>query len=363
MKIGVLGAGQLGRMLALAGYPLGAHFVFLDRNSHAPTAELGKLMVGGFDQPERLAALAGEADVLTFDVENIPAEALRAAGVESLCRPGLRALETAQDRLAEKRCFQSLQIEVAPYRTVDSAADLRTALKTVGYPAVLKTRRLGYDGRGQRFIQRPEQATAALHELGGTDLILEGFVPFEREVSLLGVRSPRGAMAFYPLSENHHAHGILRLTRSPAPHPELAATAREKVERLLVHLDYVGVLAVEFFESKGRLIANEMAPRVHNSGHWSIEGAVTSQFENHVRAILDLPLGKTDALGSTAMVNLIGQMPALGDLLSIPGLHLHTYGKAARARRKLGHATLVAPDDQSLDMPLKQLLRLTARQS
>ncbi len=362
MRIGVLGAGQLGRMLALAGYPLGVHCVFLDRNSDAPTAGLGRLMVGGFDQPERLAELAGEVEVLTFDVENVPAAALRAAGVEPLCRPGLLALETAQDRLAEKRCFESLEIEVAPYRTVDSAADLQAALKTVGYPAVLKTRRLGYDGRGQRFIHHPEQAAAALRELGGIDLILEGFVPFEREVSLLGVRSPRGAMAFYPLSENHHAQGILRLSRSPAPNSALAETAREKVERLLVHFDYAGVLAVEFFESEGRLIANEMAPRVHNSGHWSIEGAVTSQFENHIRAILDLPLGRTDALGSSAMVNLIGEIPALGDLLAIPGLHLHTYDKAARERRKLGHATLVAPDDQSLEIPLKQLLRLTAGQ-
>ena len=358
MRVGVLGAGQLGRMLALAGYPLGARFSFLDRSPEAPAAQVGDMVVGGFDDPAKIAELARQVDVLTFDVENVPAEAMREAGVESLCRPSLAALEAAQDRLAEKRTFEALDIPVAPWRRVDSAPELETAVGELGLPAMLKTRRLGYDGRGQRLIRTHEDAAPAFETLGGHELILEAFVPFEREVSMLGVRGSGGATAFYPLAENRHADGILRLTRAPDGDAALAGVARDYAERLLAHFDYLGVLAVEFFVCGGQLLANEMAPRVHNSGHWTIEGAITSQFENHVRAILDLPLGLTAAQGAAAMVNLIGEMPATDALLSVPGLHLHAYGKSPRPGRKLGHATLVASDHDRLAEPLERLLGL-----
>jgi len=358
MRVGVLGGGQLGRMLALAGYPLGARFTFLDRSAGGPAAQVGDMIVGGFDEPARIAEVAEQVDVLTFDVENVPAAAVREAGAEHLCRPGLAALEAAQDRLAEKQCFESLAIPVPPYRTVDSREELDAAIEAVGLPAVLKRRRLGYDGRGQRFIHRPEEAGTALEELGGDDLVLEAFVPFDREVSMIGVRTPGGTTAFYPLSQNRHDQGILRFSRAPAHGAATAGVARDYVERLLRRLDYVGVLAVEFFEAGGELLANEMAPRVHNSGHWTIEGAVASQFENHVRAVLDLPLGLTDPTGVSAMANLIGTMPDTRELLRIPGLHLHDYGKSERPGRKLGHATLVARDEEAFAAPLERLLEL-----
>ena len=358
MKVGILGAGQLGRMLALAGYPLGARFTFLDTKPDAPAAQVGDIVIGRLDDPAKIAELANQVDVLTFDVENIPAEALREAGVEHLCRPGPLALETGQDRLLEKRCFESRDIPVAPYRAIDSLDDLHAAIGELGLPGVLKKRRLGYDGRGQRFIHDKGEAAEAFEYLGSGDLILEAFVPFEREVSMIGARRPNGDTRLYPLSQNRHHQGILRVSRAPATPAELERQAGDYVTRLLEHFDYVGVLAVEFFVRDGKLLANEMAPRVHNSGHWTTEGCVTSQFENHVRAVLDLPLGETDALGEAAMVNIIGEMPPTSELLAIPGLHLHDYGKGPRPKRKLGHATLVAHDAERLAGPLERLLDL-----
>ncbi len=358
MKVGVLGAGQLGRMLALAGYPLGARFTFLDTKPDAPAAQVGDIVIGNLDDPAKIAELAGKVDFLTFDVENIPAEALREAGVEHLCRPGPLALETGQDRLLEKRCFESRGIPVAPYRAIDTLEDLKGGIQELGLPGVLKKRRLGYDGRGQRFIHDEAEIAEAFEYLGGGDLILEAFVPFEREVSMIGARRPNGDTRLYPLSQNRHHEGILRVSRAPATPPELEQQAGDYVTRLLEHFDYVGVLAVEFFVREGKLLANEMAPRVHNSGHWTIEGCVTSQFENHVRAVLDLPLGETDAVGEAAMVNIIGEMPPTPELLAIPGLHLHDYGKGPRPKRKLGHATLVARDADQLAGPLERLLDL-----
>lgn len=357
-RVGILGAGQLGRMLALAGYPLGATFTLLDAKPDSPGGQVGDMVLGGLDEAERIAELARQVDVLTFDVENVPATALREAEVEAMCRPNPAALETGQDRVAEKRAFEALDIPVSPWRAVETAAEVRAALDELGLPAVLKRRRLGYDGRGQRFIRSREDVPGAFEELGGGDLILEACVDFEREASMLGVRAQSGETRFYPLSENQHDNGILRLSRAPAGPEELAASARDYVGRLLAHLDYVGVLAVEFFVCDGRLFANETAPRVHNSGHWTIEGCVTSQFENHIRAVLGLPLGETRNVGAAAMVNLIGEMPATEDLLAIPGLHLHDYGKSPRPGRKLGHATLVSGEPDAIAGPLQALLDL-----
>lgn len=339
--IGIVGAGQLGRMLALAGYSLGLKFVFLDQSTEAPGAQVGDILIGEFSDAQKINALAARVDLLTYDVENVPVASLAGLPKDKPFLPPIAALAAGQDRLSEKQLFQKLKIPTPKYRTVDSMPDLEQAIQSIGYPAVLKTRRLGYDGRGQRLIRSPAELGSAFNALGGVPLILEDFIEFEREVSLIGVRNHRGDMRFYPLAENRHFEGILRLSLAPFPDKKLQARAQLYLKRILQHFDYAGVLTVEFFVKHGQLIANETAPRVHNSGHWTIEGAVTSQFENHLRAILNLPLGDTAALGQSAMVNFIGTLPPLDQVLGIPGAHYHDYGKQARPGRKLGHATLV----------------------
>ena len=316
--VGVIGGGQLGRMLALAGIPLGLSFRFLDPSPDAPAGEVGELLVGAYDDPVLLDRLADGADVVTYEFENVPVEAARR--VEAL--PDARALEAAQDRLVEKQLFRRLGI---PTPRIDDEVET--------FPAILKTRRLGYDGKGQRLVEtRP-----------GSDpgQVLEERVSFDRELSLLAVRARDGDTRFYPLVENVHEDGILRTSRAPAADAP-QAEAEEYAAKLLDELGYVGVLALELFDVGGPLLANEFAPRVHNTGHWTIEGAATSQFENHLRAVLGLPLGSTESRAST-MFNLIGTAPASADLLRVPGSHLHLYGKEPRPGRKLGHVTLVEP--------------------
>jgi 5-(carboxyamino)imidazole ribonucleotide synthase len=239
---------------------------------------------------------------------------------------------------------------------VDSLAELQRATRLVGLPGVLKTRRLGYDGKGQQVLRKATDIEAAWQALGTQSLLYEEFVPFDYEVSAIGVRGRDGATAMYPLNRNLHRDGILRLTRAPWKSARLEAAARRHMNRVLKHFDYCGVLAIEFFVRRGRLIANEMAPRVHNSGHWTIEGAVTSQFENHVRAVAGLPLGETRATGHSAMINLIGNMPPAGALLKESGLHLHDYGKSPRPGRKLGHLTVVESSAAAADRRATRLL-------
>ncbi|MBW3568198.1 MAG: 5-(carboxyamino)imidazole ribonucleotide synthase, partial [Proteobacteria bacterium] len=289
-RVGIVGAGQLGRMLALSGYPLGLRFVFLDKSADAPGGQVGDIILGEFGDPEKLRELSERVDVVTFDVENIPVDAVK-AGVTRPFRPTVALLEKAQDRLLEKELVRSLDIPTPAFAPVDSLDSLRAAIDTIGLPAVLKTRRLGYDGKGQRVLRKESDAEPAFEALGNVPLILEGFVDFDREVSIIGVRSVSGEVRFYPLSENTHSEGILRHSIAPYEDHALQGMAERHLERLMNSFDYSGVLTIEFFESKGKLIANEIAPRVHNSGHWTIEGSVTSQFENHIRAILDLPLG------------------------------------------------------------------------
>lgn len=358
MNIGVIGAGQLGRMLALAGYPLGQRFVFVDLDADAPGAQVGRIIPGHFDDPVALAALADAVDIVTFDVENVPQDAAETVAARVPFYPPPAALGAGQDRLTEKRLFGELGIPTAPHAAVDSQARLEAAVAEVGLPAILKTRRLGYDGRGQLRLETEADLEGAFAALGGVPAILEGFVPFERELSLVGVRSRNGETAFWPLAENTHAEGILRQTRAPWDDAGLQALAERHLRALLERFEYVGVLTVEFFLLDGVLLANEMAPRVHNSGHWTIEGAMTSQFENHVRAILGLPLGSTQATGHAAMVNFIGHMPALADVLAIEGAHYHDYGKTPRPARKLGHCTVVRPTAADRDEALAQLAAL-----
>ncbi len=352
MRIGIIGAGQLGRMLARAGYPLGLGMRFLDTSPDSPGGQVGDIVLGTLDDRARIEELAADVDLLTFEVENVPAEALANVGPSTPFYPPMAALSTAQDRLSEKRLFDTLGIATTRYRTVDDRADLDAAIEELGLPCVLKTRRLGYDGRGQRFIRENADADAAFEAIGGVPLIAEEFVAFEREVSAIGVRSTSGEIAMYPLSENRHEDGILRVTTAPADDGALADAAADALRRIIEHFDYVGVLTVEFFVRDGALVANEMAPRVHNSGHWTIEGAMTSQFENHVRAIVGLPLGGTTARGHLAMVNFLGTMPDIAAVLAIPGTHYHDYGKSPRPGRKLGHCTIVARSRTTRDATL-----------
>ena len=340
MTIGIVGAGQLGRMMALAGYPLGFDFLFLDKDTATPGGQVAPLLAGALDDRELLGQLASRCEVLTFDWENIPVESLENLAGPARISPPLRALATAQDRIAEKRSFDLLGIPTTRYAAVDSRESLELAVKTIGLPGVLKTRRLGYDGKGQFVLRKPADLDRAWEALGKSPLIYENLVPFDAEVSVIAVRGRDGATAFYPLNLNVHREGILRLTRAPYGNAAITRQAHRAAKKLLEHFKYVGVLTIEFFVKRGKLIANEMAPRVHNSGHWTIEGAETSQFENHVRAIAGLPLGSTRARGHSAMINLVGEMPTRDPLLAQPGLHWHDYGKSARPGRKLGHLTL-----------------------
>jgi 5-(carboxyamino)imidazole ribonucleotide synthase len=343
MTVGIVGAGQLGRMLALAGYPLGLDFLCLDPARDAPAGQVAPLLNGAFTDRALLRELARRCEVVTFDWENVSVESLRTvrdAHGARICPP-VAALAAAQDRVAEKRLFEKLKIPTTRWRAVNSRAQLLRAIEVVGVPGVLKTRRLGYDGKGQAVIARHADAERAWSQLGNVPLIYEERVPFDCEVSIIGARRAAGEIAVYPLCGNVHAQGILRLTRAPYGPAAWQARAALYLTRLLTHFRYTGILTVEFFVRRGRLIANEIAPRVHNSGHWSIEGAVSSQFENHLRAILDLPLGSTRARGHSAMINLIGSIPARTRLLATPGLHLHDYGKQPRPGRKVGHLTLV----------------------
>jgi 5-(carboxyamino)imidazole ribonucleotide synthase len=345
-------------MLVLAALPLDVRCVTLDPDDESPASQVAPSIVGGYDDREALARLATQVDVLTYEFENVPVEAARFAEQRVHVFPPPAALEAAQDRVAEKALFDSVGLPVAPAITIESLAGLDEALATLGTPAVLKTRRLGYDGKGQAVIHDPLLALDAWRSVGELPSILEGFVGFDRELSIVAARGRDGDVACYPLVENHHRDGILRLTRAPAPGvtPELQDRAEAHARSVMAELAYVGVLAIELFQVGGELLGNELAPRVHNSGHWTIEGAETSQFEQHVRAVCGLPLGPTTERGVSAMVNLIGGVPPTDAIASIPGAHLHLYGKSPRPGRKLGHVTVRADDAADLDRALDRVL-------
>ncbi len=357
-RVGIVGAGQLGRMLALAGYPLGVRCLFLDRAADAPGGQVAPILVGDLEDPARLAELASSSDVLTFDWENISGRALEPLERITRIRPPRAALEVAQDRMTEKALFAKLKIPVAEHAAIETKQELMEAMRAIGLPGVLKTRRLGYDGKGQFVLKQPAHIDAAWAAIGGAGLIYEKFQTFSRELSIVGARSASGQAVFYPLSANVHGGGILRYSVAPFANARLERSARLYLTRVMNALAYVGVLAIEFFVVGGRLVANEMAPRVHNSGHWTIEGCVASQFENHLRAICDLPLGSTRALGHTAMINFLGKMPDRDRLLAIDGLAFHDYGKQPRPGRKLGHCTILASRAKGRDLALAQALKL-----
>ena len=356
--MGIVGAGQLGRMLALAGYPLGLRCVFLDRAADAPGAQVAPILLGELEDSEKLAELAACSDVVTFDWENISGAALAPLAALTTVRPPRQALEISQDRLHEKALFTKLKIPVAAHAAVDCYEDLLRATAALGMPGVLKTRRLGYDGKGQCVVERSNRIGDAWAAIGDRGLIYEKFQRFAREVSLIGARSAAGDIVYYPLSANTHSGGILRYGLAPFHDVALTRLARRYLKRVMETLSYVGILAIEFFVVDGRLVANEMAPRVHNSGHWTIEGSITSQFENHLRAICDLPLGDTRPLGHTAMINFLGTVPDRDRLLRIEGLAFHDYGKEPRPGRKLGHCTILRPTARDRNKALADVLKL-----
>ncbi len=347
MKIGVIGGGQLGRMLALAGTPLGMNFAFLDPAADACAASLGEHLLAGYADQDALRQLANDVDLVTFEFESVPAETVAFLSQFVPVYPSAEALRIARDRLFEKSMFRDLGIPTPAFADILSQQDLEAAVASIGLPAVLKTRTLGYDGKGQKVLRQPQDVAGTFAELGRVPCLLEGFVPFTGEVSLVAVRARDGETRFYPLVHNTHVDGILRLSVASAAHP-LQSLAEDYVGRVLKQLDYVGVMAFEFFEVDGGLKANEIAPRVHNSGHWTIEGAECSQFENHLRAVAGLPLGSTAKLGESAMLNFIGEVPAVEQVVAIDDCHLHHYGKAFKAGRKVGHATLRCQDMTTL---------------
>jgi len=354
MKLGILGGGQLGRMLALSGVPLGIETMVLDPKAQCPAGAVAEHLSAAYDDAGAIAKLAAFADVVSYEFENVPVKTTEALAAHVPVRPTAAALAMSSDRLTEKRALNALGVPTAPFVPVDDAASLKAAVAELGLPAILKTRRFGYDGKGQWLLREEGD----LEGVGPIDrpMILEGFVDFERELSVIGVRGLDGSFDAYPLPDNRHESGVLVASRAPALVDPATTTRAHEIARLLAEdLGYVGVFAVELFDTPDGLVANEVAPRVHNSGHWTIEGAETSQFENHVRAVLGLPLGSCAARGVCEMRNFLGEMPPAGAVLQVPGAHLHDYVKAAQKGRKLGHVTVTAPDEATLDERLARL--------
>ncbi len=350
MKIGVVGGGQLGRMIGLAGVPLGFKFRFWDPSPTATAGAVGELFTADFNDLAAAEDFAAGLDVVTYEFENVPSATINRLSSLAPCRPGALSLATSQDRVTEKSFFQKHGIPTAPWKAINSTDDLKRAFDEFG-PCIIKTRRFGYDGKGQFRIQQPQDIDLAFSLLGQHPLIAEKTISFQRELSLIAVRAVDGSMAVWPLVENEHRDGILHKTIAPAARisDEIKDEAENAIRTTMEALGHIGVLTIEFFEVDGKLLANEMAPRVHNSGHWTIEGSVCSQFENHVRAVAGLPLGSCGLRAPSAMINCIGEMPSSADITSIPGAHFHDYNKTPRAGRKVGHVTIcdeIKPDQQ-----------------
>ncbi len=360
-KIGVLGAGQLGRMLALAGYPLELDFSFYD-TSGSPSVGLGDVTIdkaARLDNPA-LRAFIDSVDVVTYEFEHLPLSLTEHIEQHTTLYPPSRSIKVCQNRCEEKSLFKQLGIPTPDYRIVNSLEALQTAVEELGTPVVSKTTTEGYDGKGQFVIREAAQCPEAWQTIGNRELIVEAFVPFDRELSIIAVRDPKDNMVVYPLAENTHHEGILRYSTAPAPRisEDIFHEAETYIRALMHELEHVGVLALELFEVDGRLLANEMAPRVHNSGHWSMEGAYCSQFENHIRAISGLPLGNTEAQGFTCMVNIIGEKGDIHRILALPYAHLHLYGKEERPGRKLGHVNVRADSLEELKWRVENVASL-----
>lgn len=341
MKLGILGGGQLARMLAIAGYPLGITTLCLDPNPEACAGDVTELMVANYQNETALTQFLSAVDCVTIETENIPLSTAEFILKNHHFYPSVKALEISQDRFLEKSFLNSLNIPTPVFFMINSLEELTQCISKVGYPAVLKTRRFGYDGKGQYILRSKEDILKSWDLLKSESLILEQFISFECELSLIAVRNQDKNTVFYPLTHNHHVGGVLHSSEAPFMNLLLQQEAEAHALKLLDTLEYIGVLTIEFFYDGTRLMVNEIAPRVHNSGHWTIEGAQTSQFENHLRAIFDLPLGGTEVVGHCFMLNCLGKMMPMNACLEIQGTHYHTYQKSPAPGRKLGHVTLV----------------------
>ncbi len=357
MNLGVVGGGQLGRMLALSAVPLGIRTTFLDPSDSACAKDVGTLICAAYDDPSAISQLAESSDVVTFEFENVPPDTVAALAQRKPAFPPAEALRTARDRWFEKSLFQRLNIETPPFARVDDQESLEAAIDDIGLPCVAKTRTLGYDGKGQKVLRSPADVSGTFAALRAVPAIVEGFIEFDYEVSCIGVRARDGRSAFYPLVKNEHRHGILYRSE-PLLDSALRARAEAALGAVMDALHYVGTMAFEFFVHGGRLIANEIAPRVHNSGHWTIEGAFCSQFENHVRAVFDMPLGSTEVNGPVAMFNVLGRRPNVAELLAIPGANWHDYTKSERTGRKIAHVTVTAANQAELNARAHEVEKL-----
>ncbi|WGO99752.1 5-(carboxyamino)imidazole ribonucleotide synthase [Saccharophagus degradans] len=359
MRVGILGGGQLAQMIAQAGANLDMSFKFISPDPKACAAPYGEHICADYQDEQAYQQMLEWADVFTYEFESIPKSVVESLEKKLALLPSSKALNVAGDRLKEKRTFNGLGIPTANFAPVDSLESLQSAVEEIGLPAILKTRSEGYDGKGQAVLRDVSQLEAAWQSVGQVPCILESMVNFSREVSIIAARSKQGEIVYYPLTENHHREGILRLSL-PLQNDPYQQQAEKLAKALLDELDYVGVIAVELFQVGESLVANEFAPRVHNSGHWTIEGAHTSQFENHLRAICGLPLGKTDAINTCAMVNIIGKLPREEDVAAIDGARFHDYSKGEKPGRKIGHITITSEglSDEAFKANLKRILQL-----
>lgn len=357
MNIGILGGGQLGKMLALAGKELGHEFVILDPNPEACAAVTGTHIVAAFDDKAALQQLADQVDIVTYEFENLPLASVQFVQKTVPVFPSVQALAVTQDRGEEKALCKALDIPTATYKAVDTEADLTQAVADIGMPCIVKTRRMGYDGKGQVFLQSEANLPAAVELVNKQPCILEQCISFQKEVSIIATRSISGEIVYYPLTENTHKEGILAVSKAPAVINKATANAAQQIaKRILEHFAYVGTLAIEFFVMEdGELLVNEMAPRVHNSGHWTIEGAKTSQFANHIRAITGMPLGDTSTVNPSVMLNVIGTFPPSEEWSAMEGVAVHVYGKADRPKRKIGHVTVSHSDEQHREACVQQI--------
>lgn len=362
MKVGVLGGGQLGRMLALAGIPHGHEFFFLDPKDDVCGTSVGTHVVGTYDDEESLKKLAELCDVITYETENLPVGCIDTLSSSVEVFPSQEVLAVTQDRLEEKTVCNELGVPTAQFVNVENEDNLQSALDELGLPSILKTRRMGYDGKGQ-VVLRDESALADAKSLCAVPCILEKMVMFTRELSIVSTRSKDGEIVYYPLTENVHKENILFTSRAPVDvDPKTEEQARSIAEKLLTHFEYVGTMTIEFFHMEdGQLLLNEIAPRVHNSGHWTIEGAQTSQFENHVRAICGMPLGSVSLRGFSGLVNILGSHPDLSQLLQLDGVHVHFYGKGEVPKRKIGHVTICCDSEEQLSNQIQQVLDIVSK--
>ncbi len=359
MNVGILGGGQLARMMAEVGSSLGLSFTFFCPDSHACAAPFGEHLYASYDDKSAQKRFANWADVATYEFENIPLSLVESLQQQIPLHPASSVLSVARDRLTEKLLFRTLGIPTAKFAPVDSLEQLINSMEDIGLPAILKKRTQGYDGKGQVLLRNASDLSTAWERIGRVPCIVESVVAFSREFSIIAARNQKGEIVFYPVSENHHRDGILRLSISRKDDP-MQVRAEAKIRVIMDNLDYVGVMALELFQIEDQLFANELAPRVHNSGHWTIEATETSQFENHLRAICGFPLGKTSSAQISAMVNLIGRLPVESQIRNIGGASLHFYGKAERPGRKVGHVTLTSSgcSPEEFDLRLTALLQL-----